>query len=65
MAIYKDWRPPQALTHQRLAAPPLRYLRGAPRGCHISAHEQKRCLPMVTISGRDQIHLLVAVAGLK
>ena len=29
------------------------------------AHEQKRCLPMVTISGWDQIHLLVAVAGLK
>ena len=28
-------------------------------------YEQKRCLPMVTISGRDQIHLLVAVAGLK
>ena len=31
----------------------------------IFRYEQKRCLPMVTISGRDQIHLLVAVAGLK
>lgn len=27
--------------------------------------EQKRCLPITTISGRDHIHLLVAVAGLK
>lgn len=26
---------------------------------------QKRCLPICTISGRDQIHLLVAVTGLK
>lgn len=26
---------------------------------------QKRCLPICTISGRDHIHWLVAVAGLK
>lgn len=28
-------------------------------------YEQKRCLPITTIRGLDQIHLLVAVAGLK
>ena len=28
-------------------------------------YAQKRCLPMVSSSGLDQIHLLVAVAGLK
>ena len=32
---------------------------------HQQHHEQKRCLPMVIISGLDQIHLLVAVTGLK
>ena len=26
---------------------------------------QKRCFPICTISGRDQIHWLVAVTGLK
>lgn len=30
-----------------------------------SSHAQKRCLPIWTISGRDQIHWLVAVTGLK
>lgn len=29
------------------------------------SHAQKRCLPICTISGRDQIHWLVAVTGLK
>ena len=29
------------------------------------AYAQKRCRPIVTISGRDQIQALVAVAGLK
>ena len=28
-------------------------------------YEQKRCLPITVISGRDQIHELVAGAGLK
>ena len=31
----------------------------------LSLYAQKRCFPMTTSSGRDQIHLLVAVAGLK
>lgn len=30
-----------------------------------ASHAQKRCLPICTISGRDQIHWLVAVTGLK
>lgn len=29
------------------------------------AQEQNRCLPITVNRGRDQIHLLVAVAGLK
>ena len=28
-------------------------------------YEQNRCLPITVISGRDQIHPFVAVAGLK
>lgn len=29
------------------------------------SYEQNRCFPMVVMAGRDQIHLLVAVSGLK
>ena len=37
------------------------------QAARVPAHgyAQKRCLPICTISGRDQIHLLVAVTGLK
>lgn len=34
-------------------------------GACPGAQEQKRCFPIVVISGRDQIHALVAVSGLK
>ena len=42
---------------------PKKSKKNRPNGAH--GYAQKRCLPICTISGRDQIHLLVAVTGLK
>lgn len=42
---------------------PKKARKNRPNGAH--GYAQKRCLPICTMSGRDQIHLLVAVTGLK
>lgn len=44
----------------------FRYIPGGSAALYTpSRYEQNRCLPMMVIRGRDQIHELVAVAGLK
>ena len=49
----------------KLHARAFRFFRGAVYFVRMKFYEQKRCFPIWTIRGLDQIQALVAVSGLK